>query len=202
MKRSYSAILPLVSLAGVAALTAGCGGGSSSASKPHLTNAAKSLNAGITAAKAGNAKAAKADFDAVLKVQPHNVQAHYNLGVLAQQSNDTATALTEYGDALATNQTYVPALYNEAVIEQGSHPSVAMVTYRKIVSLQHNSPTAYLNLGLLEVKAHNRKQGLPDLLQALKEDPSLASGLPPKLKAAVGRADASAPQPSSTPGSS
>jgi tetratricopeptide (TPR) repeat protein len=192
--------LAATALAGVALamVVCGCSSSSSGASptkKPALTNAAKDLNAGIVAAKQGQNEKAKQLFNAVLVSQPHNVMAHYNLGVLAQQANDTAGALVQYGEALAANPKYVPALYNQAVIEAVSHPSVAMATYRRIVVLQHNAPTAYLNLGLLEVKHGQRQQGLPDLLQAIKEDPALASGLPKKLRNAVGAIDA-APSPS------
>lgn len=168
-------------------------GGSSDGKKP---SASTLLSAGLAAEQKGQLDAARQLFEQVLAKDPGNVYAHYNLGVLAQQDDDTTTALQEYGRALAADPRYVPALFNEATIWGTTNPTLAIATYRQIVQLQPKAPTAYLNLGLLEEQAGQRKQALRDLLTALHQDPTLASRLPRKLLNQVGSAASSSPSPS------
>jgi tetratricopeptide (TPR) repeat protein len=166
------------------ATLAACSGGSAGGKPPTVTSL---LNAGIAAQQQGRVDAARQLFEQVLAKDPGNVYAHYDLGVIAQGANDKQTALHEYGAALVANPRYVPALFNEATIWAATDPSLAMATYRQIVQLQPQAPTAYLNLGLLEVKAGQRAAGVRDLNTALHQDPTLATGVPKKLRTQVGR---------------
>ena len=184
-------------VAAAVALTACSGSSSGKKATPSTL-----LAAGLAAQQKGDLVGAHALFEQVLRKQPGNVFAHYNLGVIAQQQNDTATALQQYGEALAGNPNYVPALFNEATIFGTSNPTLAIATYRQIIKLQAQAPTAYLNLGLLEEQAGQHKQAANDLLVALHQDPTLASRLPAKLmkklsKAASASASAT-PSPSAT----
>jgi tetratricopeptide (TPR) repeat protein len=191
-------------LVAVAGLLAGCSSGSGD--DKTKTNAGTLLAAGLQAQKAGDTQAAKQLYQQVIAKDPSNVYAHYNLGVIAQQAKDNSTALREYGAALAANPRYVPALYNEATIYGDSNPALAITTYQQVISLQKQSPTAYLNLGLLEVKSGQKQKGYADLLTALHQDPSLAAGLPPKLKRQLSQASKSgqgnSTQPSPSPSAS
>lgn len=195
------ALVAGIATVAVAGLLAGCSSGSGG--DHPKANAGTLLAAGLQAQKAGDTQAAKQLYQQVIAKDPSNVYAHYNLGVIAQQAKDNSTALREYGAALAANPNYVPALYNEATIYGESNPALAITTYKQVVSLQKQSPTAYLNLGLLEVKTGQKRQGYADLLTALHQDPTLAGGLSPKLKRQLSQASKSgtgkAAQPSPSP---
>jgi len=166
------------------AATAACNG-ASSGGKPATVDSL--LGAGIAAQKDGRLDAAKQLFQQVLAKDPGNVYAHYDLGVIAQTQNDPQTALHEYGAALVANPKYVPALFNEATIWTTSDVPLAITTYRQIVQIQPQAPTAYLNLGLLEAKTGQRAAAVRDLNTALHQDPTLASGVPKSLLKDVGR---------------
>jgi tetratricopeptide (TPR) repeat protein len=169
-----------------------CGGASDG--KPADANTL--LAAGIKAQQQGNVDAARQLFEQVLAKQPNNFYAHYNLGVIDQGAKDNAGALREYGAALTINPTYVPALFNEATIFAVTDPELAITTYRKVVSLQPKSPTAYLNLGLLEAAHGEQEQGIKDLNTALHQDPTLGSQIPPALLKKVGAyANSTSPTP-------
>jgi tetratricopeptide (TPR) repeat protein len=185
------------SVLGVATLAA-CSGSSSDGKPPTVTSL---LNAGIAAQQQGRVDAARQLFEQVLAKDPGNVYAHYDLGVIAQGAHDDQTALREYGAALVANPKYVPALFNEATVWATSDPSLAMATYRQVVQLQPQAPTAYLNLGLLEVKAGQKAAGIRDLNTALHQDPTLAGGVPKKLRTQVGRYANQHPSPSPSPSS-
>jgi tetratricopeptide (TPR) repeat protein len=177
------------------ALLSACSGASNGAAN---AKPATLLAAGIAAERQGNANAARQLFQQVLDKDSGNVFAHYNLGVLAQQRKDIQTALTEYGKALASNPNYVPALYNQATIYATTDASLAMATYRQVIQLQPHAPTAYLNLGLLEAAAGLHGKAVADLTKALRQDPTLAQGIPHKLLADVGGATTSS-SPTPTP---
>lgn len=158
------------------------------------------LAAGIKAQQQGNVDAARQLFEQVLAKQASNFYAHYNLGVLDQQAKDTASALREYGAALTINPNYVPAMFNEATIFALTDPSLAITTYRRVVALQPKSPTAYLNLGLLEAAHGEVPQGIKDLNTALHQDPSLGPQVPaPLLKKVGAYANGASPTPSASP---
>lgn len=185
-------------LVGVAVFVSGCGGGSDGKKATPSTL----LAAGLAAEQKGDLVGARSLFEQLLRKQPNNVYAHYNLGVIAQQQHDPATALQEYGEALASDPNYVPALYNEATIWGASNPTLAIATYRQIIKLQAQAPTAYLNLGLLEEQAGQHKAAISHLLTALHQDPSLVSNLPPKIKAQLAKASSASPAATPSPSAS
>ena len=178
--RRYAAGL-VGTLAFLGAITA-CGGSSGG----KAADANTLLQAGIKEQQKGDSNAARQLFEQVLAKQPNNFYAHYNLGVLDQQAKDNASALREYGAALTINPDYVPALFNEATIFATTDAELAITTYRKVILLQPKSPTAYLNLGLLEAAHGEMAQGIKDLNTALHQDPSLGTQVPPALLKKVG----------------
>jgi tetratricopeptide (TPR) repeat protein len=192
--RAISRVLIAATLVAVASA---CGGGSSS-------NGAKNPTATFSAAlqlqKQGKLSAAAQLYQQVITAEPTNVFARYDLGVVDQASNDPVGALQAYGEALTINPKYVPALYNEATIYATTDPISAISLYRQIVVLQPTAPTAYLNLGLLEIKHNAPKQGVSDLTTAVKQDSSLLTTLPKHLQGLVSAL--ASPAPPSTPATS
>ena len=71
---------------------------------------------------------------------------------------------------MTINPNYVPALYNEATIYATTDPVPAISLYRHIVKIQPTAPTAYLNLGFLEITHGEPKQGVKSLATAVKPD--------------------------------
>lgn len=184
----------------VAVLAAACSTGSGGkVTPPSPTPVEAILSQALSLQEQGNLDAAKAAFKEVLRRTPDNAIAHYDLGVIAQQQKENPAALQEYAAALAITPTYVPALFNTATIYGSTDPALAITTYRKITKLQPMAPTAYLNLGLLELEAGQQKQGFADLETALRQDPGLINGLSPSVTAELRKSRGSAPSPSATP---
>jgi Tfp pilus assembly protein PilF len=184
------AVLALVTVLG------GCGGSSSGGDAKTATPAAN-LAAAIQLQQQGKLGEAKDLYEKVVQAQPGNYYAQYDLGVIAQHDGDTSEALSDYGAALTANPKYVPALYNEATIYGVTDPALAISIYRHVIALQPVAATAELNLGLLEVKNGQPKQGVRDLALAVSEDGSLVSLIPANLRALV-----RAVRPASTPSTS
>jgi tetratricopeptide (TPR) repeat protein len=174
---------------------AGCGGGSSGQSP----NAATTLSAALKLQQQGKYDDAAQLYQQVIATQPNNLFAQYDLGVVRQATNNPVGALSAYGAALTINPKYVPALYNEATIYAVTDPVLAISLYREIVRLQPTAPTAYLNLGFLEIKHGAPKQGVSDLATAVKQDSSLLSRVPKNLQGVVAALNSPTPTNSATP---
>jgi tetratricopeptide (TPR) repeat protein len=191
--RIVGGILAVVVVLGVASA---CGGGSSSGTS---ANAATTLTAALKLQQEGKYSDAAQLYQQVIATQPGNLYAQYDLGVVRQATRDSVGALSAYGAALTINPKYVPALYNEATIYATTDPVLAISLYRQIVGLQPIAPTAYLNLGFLEIKHGAPKQGARDLATAVKQDSALLARVPKNLQALV--TSLNSPAPTTTPSS-
>jgi tetratricopeptide (TPR) repeat protein len=125
-------------------------------------------------------------FQAIRR-DPHLPVAYYDLGVVFQSQGLDPAALLQFMHADSVAPDYVPALYDEAVIEAGTHPPYAMSLYRRIIAIRPDSPTALLNLGLLEHAAHDDAAALGHLRMAVQLEPALAKRLPTALRTEVGK---------------
>lgn len=112
--------------------------------------------------------------------------AYYNLGVVYQGAGDTRDALRQYRKALTADPRYVPAIFNQAIIIARSNAPLAIFFYRQIIHFQPDSPTAFLNLGLLENQSKGlHPQARRDLARAVQLDPSLRGSIPRPLLAGL-----------------
>jgi tetratricopeptide (TPR) repeat protein len=166
----------------VLAVATACGGSSSGGK---TANAATTLTAALKLQQQGKYSDAAQLYQQVIATQPDNLYAQYDLGVVRQATRDSVGALSAYGAALTINPKYVPALYNEATIYATTDPVLAISLYRQIVALQPNAPTAYLNLGFLEIKHGAPKRGARDLATAVTQDSSLLARVPKSLQPLV-----------------
>jgi tetratricopeptide (TPR) repeat protein len=143
--------------------------------------------AGTAALRQHDYSAAEALFAQVIARDPGQVAAYYDLGLAYQAQHDYRDALREYAKAQALNERFVPAIYNRAVLSAPADPQLAMFLYRTVISIQPDSPTAYLNLGLLEAQQNPKlhDQAEDTLARAVQLDPSLASRIPPSLRAGL-----------------
>jgi tetratricopeptide (TPR) repeat protein len=174
----------LVTAVGLAIGLASCGGGSSAAPAPTFQTL---IAAGNSLLKAGNAGAAEQLYQQAIRRDPKEALGYYDLGASYQQEGETAGASVEYSKALRQNPAFVPALYNEAVIASSADPTQAMAIYRRVISIQPDSPTALLNLGLLQTRdPETRSLGIQNLKKAVRLEPSLRDNLSEPLLAQVG----------------
>lgn len=183
-------------------LTAGCSGSSSTSSNSSKPDAKALVSAGLAELNRGKQDNALGLFREAAAAQPNNVLAHYNIGVILQGRGKNVEALAAYGLAIAADPKYVPALFNEGTIYGVTNPALAITTYRRVIALQPKAPTAYLNLGLLEVNSGIVAQGVKDLQTALHQDPALLARLSPALRNQVRLTPAGAspsPQASKSP---
>ncbi len=164
-----------------------CGGGHKNSGNPDAhASYATLVGASVTLLGKGNPGAAEQLLEQAVTKNPHSPVAYYDLGVAYQRQGKTRQAARNYLHAIAVDRNYVPALFNQAEIFAKRNAPLAIFYYRRIIHLKPDSPTAYLNLGLLEAatKALHR-QAVADLAQALKLDPSLREQVPAPLRAGL-----------------
>lgn len=179
------AIISLFIAVGVTA----CGGGHKNTGNPDSHASYSTLvGASVALLGKGNPSAAEQLLQHAITKNPHSPVAYYDLGVAYQRQGNTRQAARNYLHAIAVDRNYVPALFNQAEIFAKRNAPLAIFYYRRIIHLKPDSPTAYLNLGLLEAatKALHR-QALKDLVQAVKLDPSLRQQVPAPLRAGLPR---------------
>lgn len=126
----------------------------------------------------------------VIRRAPRQAAGYYDLGVAYQDQHDYRDALRAYAKAQSLDQNFVPVIYNRAVLYTRTDPQLALFLYRRVIALQHDSPTAYLNLGLLEASQGPalHAQAEKDLARAVRLEPSLASRIPTSLRAGLSHA--------------
>ncbi len=164
-------------LAGVVAIgvLAGC----TTTSKPTPPPSVSTLiGAGIALYKQSNYDAAAQLFQQALAANPSNAVAHYNLGTVYQAENLTDEARAQYQQAIAHDPSMVSAMYNEATLDTARDPAMAVFLYRQVVARQPDSPSAYLNLGVLEHEQGLRAQAGVEFRKVIDLDPALRSQIP------------------------
>jgi tetratricopeptide (TPR) repeat protein len=192
--------LGLIAAVALAAATVAACSGSSSSALPKVPVSTR-FAAGLAALREHNYSAAEGLLSQVTRLEPRNYAAYYDLGLAYQDQGVNRAALVAYAKAQALDERFVPVIYNRAVLYSKADPQLALFLYRRVISLQRDSPTAFLNLGLLEAVQgpHLRKQAERDLAMAVQLDPSLASRIPAPLRAGVAKAARSLPKSPATP---
>ena len=102
-----------------------------------------------------------------------------------EEQGQSSQALSQYQLAIRADPRFVSALYNEAVIIASRNPQQAISLYHRVIAIQPGSPSAFFNLGLLEVKANDDTQAVRDLREAVRLYPGLSSKVPTSLRAQV-----------------
>ena len=181
------AALGVLALVVLAAFTlAACGGSGKTASTSDSTPKASFsalIGHGMNLLREGKTSRAEELFAQAVAREPANPVGHYDLGVAFHREGDFPDALRQYRFALAHDPQYTPALFNEAVLVASRDPASAIFYYRRIVAIKPNSPTAFLNLGLLQAATGwPRKSWLRSLRQAVSLDPRLRAQIPARLR--------------------
>lgn len=186
--------LPLLAALALAA----CGGSSHHAAKTSNASFADLIGAGAALLKQDNPAAAVQIFQQAIAKAPKNPVGYYDVGVAYAQEGNRKQSLVGYAKALSKNKNYVPALYNYGVAFEQSRPSLAIYFFRRVIQLQHDSPTALLNLGRLiyaqsaassahavRGRANNRTRALRAMKLATVLEPALMADVPASLRAKV-----------------
>jgi tetratricopeptide (TPR) repeat protein len=143
---------------------------------------AELLNLGVEQGQAGNFDAAKTTFEKVLAAEANNKYAWFNLGFIAQSHNQADEAINNYDKALEADAEYKPALYNKAIALESKAPKTSMEIYRKVVSIDNKSSTAYLRLGILLSQSGGDTEARDAFKAAIRLDKGLASAVPAKYR--------------------
>jgi len=171
-----------LALAGFSLVLAACGADKKAANADAKASYQVLVGAGTHLLGLGNSHAAEQLFESAIAKDPRTTAAQFDLGVAYQQDGDTRDALRQYVIALRTDPEYVPALYNEATIVAARNAPLAIFYYRQVIRIQPDSPTALLNLGLLESRSRSlRPRALMDLRRAIRLDPSLRARVTTKV---------------------
>ncbi len=141
------------------------------------------LKLGLEQGQAGNFDAAKATFEKLLDAEADNKFAWFNLGYIAQSRNQADEAISNYDKALEADANYKPALYNKAIALESKAPTTSMDIYRKVVSIDNKSSTAYLRLGILLSKSGDDAEARDAFDAAIRLDKELASAVPAEYRA-------------------
>ncbi|MFJ2085692.1 tetratricopeptide repeat protein [Micromonospora chokoriensis] len=149
------------------------------------TTPAELLKLGVEQGQAGNFDAAKATFEKVVAAEADNKFAWFNLGYIAQSRNQADEAVGNYDKALAADANYRPALYNKAIALETKAPTTSMEIYRKVVSIDDKSSTAYLRLGLLLSQSGDDAAARDAFKAAIRLDKDLTSAVPAKYRPAA-----------------
>jgi Tfp pilus assembly protein PilF len=171
-------------LLAVAALLAGCSGGSHAVSSSTTTadqaDAVNQLLAiGIKQAEGKQFVQAQTTFQDLLGLDPGNEYAWYNLGLIAQTENNPKTAISDYQQALKTNPRYTSAMYNEAIALGPTDRQEALSLYKQIVAINPKAATAYLQLSFLYEQMGDHTAAVAARSKATTLDPQLGSVSPP-----------------------
>ncbi|MEU4473798.1 tetratricopeptide repeat protein [Micromonospora sp. NPDC023888] len=142
------------------------------------------LKLGVEQGQAGNLDAAKTTFEKVLAAEADNKFAWFNLGFIAQSRNQPDEAINSYDKALAADGNYKPALFNKAIALEAKAPTTSMDIYRKVVSIDNKSSTAYLRLGMLLSQTGDDSAARDAFKAAIRLDKGLTSAVPAKYRPA------------------
>lgn len=143
------------------------------------------LNLGVEQGQAGKFDEAKVTFEEVLEAEANNKFAWFNLGFIAQSRNKVDEAITNYDKALEVDANYKPALYNKAIALESEDPATSMDIYRRIVSIDNKSSTAYLRLGILLSRSGDDEEARDAFNAAIRLDNELTSAVPAEYRATL-----------------
>ncbi len=140
---------------------------------------AQLLDRALQEQAAGKTNQAKADFEALAKMDPKNKYAYYNLGVIAQLGGDEATAVKHYDQVLELDAAFNPALYNLAILtdERGDAKKAAEL-YQRAIKSNPDDAGAHFNLGLLLRRLGKSAQSVREINRAVELDPKFKARIP------------------------
>ena len=168
----------------IVGVLAACGGSKQDAAPRSTADFGTLIGAGTHLLGAGNVAAAEQLFQQAITKSPDNPTGYYDLGVAYQQEGRARLAMREYRRATRWDPEYTPALYNQAVLLTGRDNPTAVFLYHKVIAIRPDSPTALLNLGLIEASLKgDAPAAYKHLTRAIRLDAALRKAVPAALLA-------------------
>lgn len=190
MNRVRFALLFVLTVVGV--MVGACG---STASSSPSGNAADLLKQGLQAQLAGNLSTAESDYKKVIQLDSRNKWAHYNLGTVYDQQGMKSQAISEYQTTLSIDQNFTNAIFNLAVDTATADPPGAEALYRRVIAIDPQRATAWLNLGFVLLAEGKSDEARANWDKAIAIDPSLTSRIPAASAVASPSSASASPSP-------
>jgi tetratricopeptide (TPR) repeat protein len=144
---------------------------SSSSENPSIDKTVYHFNLGVYYQKQGNIARAIKEYEAVLKLDSNNAEAHNNLGVIYREQNELDKAAEHYQFVVSLNPGMEEAHNNLGVIYylRGNY-SEARTEYRKALELNPYNLKSLINIGLVYKSQGLTKKAIEIMEDVLAED--------------------------------
>lgn len=144
---------------------------SSSSENPSVDKTVYHFNLGVYYQKQGDMARAISEYEAVLKLDSNNAEAHNNLGVIYREQNELDKAVEHYQFVVSLNPGMEETHNNLGVIYylRGNYREAAE-EYRKALELNPNNLKSLINLGLVYKTQGLTKKAIEVLEDVLAED--------------------------------
>jgi Tfp pilus assembly protein PilF len=124
----------------------------------------------------GDPQHARADYDAAIKLDPHDAKLYYNRGVVFAAQSDGDAALRDLDTAIGLDDKLVPALLLRAKIYAArGNLAGALADYTEAIRLQPNTAALWSDRGEVDLGQNEYESAVKDEAHAIQLDPKLAS---------------------------
>jgi Tfp pilus assembly protein PilF len=124
----------------------------------------------------GDPQHALADYDAAIKLDPHEAKLYYNRGAIFAAQSDGDAALRDLDTAIGLDDKLVPALLLRAKIEAARRDfSGARADYSQAIRLQPTAARWWGERGSVCIHQRDYQSAIKDETQAIQLEPNLAS---------------------------
>jgi protein O-mannosyl-transferase len=132
-------------------------------------------NLGVLLAARGDLPAARAEYQAALRIKPDAYDPYNNLGNLWKREGQTEKAVTEYRQSLRIEPGYALARYNLALaLAQLGKVDEAIAQYRFALVLEPGDADAHYNLGIALGKQGRFAEACAQFAEAAHDQPGSA----------------------------
>lgn len=123
----------------------------------------------------GDKQRALDDYDAAVKLAPHNAKLYFDRAVFHQSRADVDAALRDFNTALSLNPKLVPALLQRAKIHKAQNDlGGALADYSEAVRLEPKAAAVWSERGYVCLLQHDYEGAVKDEGQAIRLDPKMA----------------------------
>ncbi len=124
---------------------------------------------------AGDRQHALADYDAAVKLAPHNAKLYFNRAVFYLGQPDADAALRDFDQALKLDPKLVPALLQRAKIRKTQKDlSGALADYSEAIRLEPKAAAPWSERGFICLLQQDYEAAIRDEAEAIRLDPKMA----------------------------
>ncbi|MGH8291811.1 MAG: tetratricopeptide repeat protein [Steroidobacteraceae bacterium] len=123
----------------------------------------------------GDPQHAVADYNAAIKLDPHEAKLYYDRGVVFATQSDADAALRDLDTAIGLDDKLVPALFLRAKLYAAQRNfSGALADYSQVIRLQPKNARFWSQRGSLCIRQRKYQSAIKDETQAIQLEPKLA----------------------------